>query len=83
MKQRCDIRGPIDPDIDVSLDHYLPSLKVKFGQVWGQHKCDKPGCGSCIIGDGGLKAHRSLCAAVSSGVKEFPNSGVRIMTGED
>ena len=39
------------------------------------------GCGWCIIGDGGLKAHRSLCAAVSSGVKEFPNSGVSLMTG--
>ena len=34
-----------------------------------------------MIGDGGLKAHRSLCAAVSSGVKEFPASGVKLMTG--
>ena len=44
MKQRWDICGPIDPDIDVSLDRYLPELKVKFGQVWSVHRCDKPGC---------------------------------------
>ena len=81
MKQRWDIWGPLDPDIDVSLDRYLPQLKVKFGQVWAVHSCDKPGCGWCVIGDGGLKAHRSLCAAVSSGVKEFPSSGVKLLTG--
>ena len=81
MKQRWDIRGPIDPDIDISLERYLPELKAKFGQVWAEHRCDKPGCGWCVIGDGGLKAHRSLCAAVSSGVKEFPSSGVKLMTG--
>ena len=50
--------------------------------VWSYFHCYVySGCGWCIIGDGGLKAHRTLCAAVSSGVKEFPNSGVSIMTG--
>lgn len=63
------------------MDCYLPAIKLKFGQVWGGHRCDKPGCGWCVIGDGGLKAHRSLCAAVYSGVKEYPSSGVSIMTG--
>ena len=71
----------MNPDIDVSLAHYLPLLKVKFGQNWSEHHCEKPGCGWCIIGDGGLKAHRSLCAAVSSGIKVFPGSGVSVVTG--
>ena len=81
LKQRWNIEGPINPDIDLSLEKYLPKLKVDFGKVWAEHRCEKPGCGWCVIGDGGLKAHRSLCAAVTSGVKEFPNSGVKILTG--
>ena len=81
LKQRWDIRGPLSPDIDVSMERYWPYIKTKFGQVWSEHHCEKAGCGTCIIGDGGLKAHRSLCAAVSSGVKEFPASGVSIVTG--
>ena len=81
IKQRWDISGPLHTDIDVSLEQFIPILKVKFGQVWSSHRCDKPGFGWYIIGDGGLKAHRSLCGAVSSGVKEFPNSGISIMTG--
>ena len=81
LKQRWDIRGPLHPNVDIAIDCYLSAIKLKFGQVWGGHRCDKPGCGWCVIGDGGLKAHRSLCAAVYSGVKEYPSSGVSIMTG--
>ena len=62
---------------------YMPAIKSKFVEVWGEHRCDKPGCGWCVIGDGGLKAHRSLCAAVYSGIKEFQSSGVSIMTGKN
>ena len=43
IKQRWDIRGPLNPDIDISLDRYMPELKVKFGQNWGEHRCKKPG----------------------------------------
>ena len=81
LKQRWDIRGPLHQNIDLALELYIPAIKLKFGQVWGEHRCDTPGCGWCVIGDGGLKSHRSLCAAVYSGVKVFPSSGVSIMTG--
>ena len=43
IKQRWDISGPLNPDIDISLDRYMPELKVKFGQNWGKHRCNKPG----------------------------------------
>lgn len=43
IKQRWDINGPVHPDIDISLERYMPELKVKFGQVWGEHRCEKPG----------------------------------------
>ena len=39
------------PDIDISLDRYMPELKVKFGQNWGEHRCKKPGKFSASIYD--------------------------------
>ena len=51
IKQRWDISGPLHPDIDMSLERYMPELKVKFGRNWGEHRCKKPGyLGSfCVI----------------------------------
>ena len=49
--------------IDQTIETYLPYLKDFFSLKWSQHFCDKEGCGWAFISDGGMKPHRSLCAA--------------------
>ena len=46
-----------------------------------KHRCEVEGCGWCITIDGGLKPHRMLCGAKLSGIRIFPNAGIKIFTG--
>ena len=57
-------------------------LQKSFQERWTKaHKCDRPGCESCIIIDADLKPHRMLCAARLCGIREFENSDVKVVTG--
>ena len=57
-------------------------LAKSFQERWTKvHKCDRPGCESCLIIDGDLKPHRMLCAAKLCGIREFANSDVKVVTG--
>ena len=52
-------------------------LAKSFQERWTKvHKCDRPGCESCLIIDGDLKPHRMLC-----GIREFANSDAKVVTG--
>ena len=55
--QRYMISGPVSrgDTIELSLKHYLPLLNLEFSKKWSRHQCSKPGCGTCIIFDGGMK----------------------------
>ena len=97
--QRYMISGPVSrgDTIELSLKHYLPLLNLEFSKKWSRHQCSKPGCGTCIIFDGGMKgigvkitetevtfftAQRRICAARKSGVRIFPSSKSCITTGK-
>lgn len=81
MKQRFNIQGPISSDIDKSLSEYNSQLRDAFYTFWGKHRCDKPGCGSVLVVDGGMKAQRKICGALKSGVKVFKHSKTTLVTG--
>ena len=55
--QRYLISGPVSrgDTVELSLKHYLPLLNLEFSKKWSRHECSKPGCGTCIIFDGGMK----------------------------
>ena len=67
--------------IDDSLNLYNDAINKTFSVRWGAHKCDKPGCGNVLVFDGGVKAHRKICAAVKSEVKIYSPSGIKVTTG--
>ena len=54
----------------------------KFRQHWTiNHRCDIPGCRSCIVIDAGLKPHRKVCKALWNGVRTFEKACQTIVTG--
>ena len=81
MKQRFLVQGPVSSDIDQSLSDYHTQLRDAFYIFWGKHKCDKPGCGSVLVVDGGMKAQRKICGALKSGIKVFEHSKTTLVTG--
>ena len=82
ISQRYGLPTIFNPVIEVSLTECLPILKIAHREYWtNQHKCDAPGCGTCIVLDGGMKPHRKVCAAKMSGVKIFEKAGVKTVTG--
>ena len=53
-----------------------------FQEKWTLgHKCEVPGCTTVLVIDGGLKPHRSVCAAKISGIKVFEEAGVSSLVG--
>ena len=46
-----------------------------------EHECNTPGCRSCVVIDAGLKPHRKVCKALWNGVREYEDSGQRVVTG--
>ena len=57
-------------------------MQTCFNERWAvKHRCEVEGCGWCITIDGGLKPHRMLCGAKLSGIRLFPNAGIKIFTG--
>ena len=81
IKQRYHIKGPVSCNIDHALADYHLQIRDGFYRVWSKHSCNKSGCGSVLVVDGGLKAQRKICGAVKSGVKVFENSNTTLVTG--
>ena len=75
------LSGPLFSVLDDSLNKYNDVILQTFQKRWGNHKCDKPGCRSVIVFDGGMKASRKICGACKSGVKEFEHTDIKIVTG--
>ena len=72
------IKGNLDSTI---LDHKTEMLEAYRERWTVAHSCDRPGCKVALVIDGGLKPHRSICGAKTSGVRVFNDAGVTIMTG--
>ena len=69
-----------------SLEDKIMSCKTelfnKFRETWTVgHSCDTPGCRIALVIDGGLKPHRMICGAKTSGVRVFKGAEVSIVTG--
>ena len=81
LKTRYLIPGPLQAKVDDSLELYNDIINKTFSMRWGSHKCNKPGCGNVLVFDGGVKAHRKICAAIKSEVKIYYPSGIQVTTG--
>ena len=68
-------------NLDQTIMEHVQQLHKIFRNKWAKHQCDQKGCGWCITIDGGLKAHRMVCGAKLSGVREFPKAGIKVVTG--
>ena len=68
-------------DIDSTIMKHHQELHKRFRNRWSKHRCNVKGCGWCITIDGGLKPHRMVCGAKLSGVREFQNAGIKVVTG--
>lgn len=59
-------------DIDKTILLNDQKYDEAFEERWTiGHKCNVPGCDTCLVVDGGCKPHRPTCAAKLSGVKVF------------
>ena len=83
QKGRFLVDGPVSrgENLHIALEIYHPLLREKFSQKWASHRCLKPGCGSVIVFDGGMKAQHRICSALKSGVKNFPATDSSIVVG--
>ena len=82
LGQRYGVPPVISGGIDQTILKYRPQIRDKFREQWSvNHKCEKKGCSSVLIVDGGMKPTRSLCAAKLNGIKEFTKSGMFVVCG--
>ena len=66
---------------DTILEHYNLS-KAQFSHHWtDEHFCTVANCETMMVSDGGMKIHRSVCAAKFSGVRKYSNSKKTVLTG--
>jgi hypothetical protein len=72
----------IDTTIDNAILKNKDMFQAFFSKKWMvNHRCDRKGCRSCLVLDGGLKPHRMQCSAKLSGIRHFKTSGVKVVTG--
>ena len=72
----------LEGDLEKTIMEHKDELHLKFRERWTiGHSCDVPGCDWCVIIDVDLKPHQMLCAAQLSGVREFEDADVRVVTG--
>ena len=81
LKKRFNIQMDFDGDIDITIIKYFDSIQSYFEKKWANHKCSKPGCGSCLVLDGDLKLTRKLCGAKMAGQFSFKNTPHKVLTG--
>ena len=68
--------------LDDSILNNLTSLKTVFSNVWcapNDFKADN--CEGMMISDGGMKIHRTVCAAKFSVVRKYQHSDKTVLTG--
>ena len=61
FKQRYSLSLSMHIDLSDTLTDELPDLMDYFHSHASSHKCNVPGCESCIVIDGHMKAHRKIC----------------------
>ena len=80
--QRFNIDMVIPSTLDEAILANKNGIHEAFRTIWTKnHLCDAPGCGKILVMDGGLKPHRKLCAAKLAGVREFPTTSLKVVTG--
>ena len=57
--------------IDRTLIENLDKIHAHIEKTWVSHRCEKPGCGSILVCDGGMKPQRRICASRLSGIRKF------------
>ena len=61
ISQRYGLPTIFNPVIEISLMNAIPIIKICHREYWTkEHKCDAPGCGTCLVLDGGMKPHRKV-----------------------
>ena len=82
LGQRYGLATIISGGIDNTILKTRAEIRDRFREIWSvNHKCEKNGCSSVLIIDGGMKPTRALCAAKLNGVKEFSKSGMFVVCG--
>ena len=70
-----------EKEIENAILKHATTFKKKFTEIWSAHKCDVTGCGTWLVCDGGLKPHRTVCAARYSGIRSYKHTNVKTVTG--
>ena len=82
LGQRYGLPLIISGGIDATILRNRTDIRDKFREIWSvDHRCEKIGCSSVLIVDGGMKPTRALCAAKLNGLKEFSKSGMVVVVG--
>ena len=69
-------------NLDSTILENKGELMKEYRRRWTvEHECNTPGCRSCVVIDAGLKPHRKVCKALWNGVREYEDSGQRVVTG--
>ena len=61
FKQRYSLPLAMDIDVSTTLNDELPNIMNEFLLRASRHNCTVAGCGTCIVIDGHMKAHRKIC----------------------
>ena len=67
--------------IDRTLIENLDKIHAHIEKTWVFHCCEKPGCGSILVCDGGMKPQRRICASRLSGIRRFKSTPGEVLTG--
>ena len=68
--------------IEDTILEYYNIVKAQFSKHWtSEHSCNVPNCKTMFVTDGGMKIHRSVCAAKFSTVRKFNHSNKSVLTG--
>ena len=82
LGQRYGVPPVISGVINQTVLKNRSDIQDRFREQWSvNHRCEKKGCSSVLIVDGGVKPTRSLCAAKLNGIKEFTKSGMFVVWG--
>ena len=82
LSQRYDLKVTFIPEnIDRTMENHYEQLHTLINDKWGGHRCEKTGCGSVLVIDGGQKPQRKICAARKAGILKFKHSPIETVVG--
>ena len=58
IERRYGVEIEHNKSIDITLEKHLEKIHAKIEEIWLNHQCSTPGCGSILVCDGGMKPHR-------------------------